>query len=80
MDYNYSVGVNVERERYTITINRKPSEMKSGIDMELLALSGMCHMNGPDSRMVYEFLLPGNFKFLRAVNFLDRCGWKRNNG
>lgn len=77
MDYRYSVGVNLEREKYTITINCHFPLMPRGIDMELIALAGMSYLNGPDKVFVYEFLLPGDFKFLRAVDFLNRCGWKK---
>ncbi len=69
----YVVGKS-DRGCPAIRINRKPSQIPRHIDMELSHSGGVItHMDGPNNRVTYEFLIPE--KLPAAEAYLKSCGW-----
>lgn len=56
-----------------IVIRRKPSQIPVSIDRELLRRAGCSDMDGPNSRVAYEF--SDVILFRQAIEFLQKCGW-----
>jgi hypothetical protein len=61
----------------TIIIRRKPSEIPRSLDWALLKLAGTASQNGPESIVIYEFLIPERYP--TALVELYSRGWKPNN-
>lgn len=61
---------------YDIVINRKPSEIPISIDRELSYMGCIVDLDGPNSRVTYQFFEKENQQ--KAIEFLIRCGWIEN--
>lgn len=59
-----------------IVIRRKPSAIPAHLDRKLGNLAGLCHMNGPNNMVTYEFLLPENIK--EAESYLKGTMWTKD--
>lgn len=70
----YEVGEN-SKGRPTITIRRKSSQIPNHLDLAILRLAGKADMDGLNSIMVYEFLLPE--KLPTAEKYLRNSLWKK---
>lgn len=64
-----------DRGRDVLTIHRKPSQVPVHVDRTLSHLGCMVSMDGPNSRMDYEFYFPDGLK--KAEEYLTRCDWVR---
>jgi len=61
--------------RPLIIIRRKPSQIPISIDMELIRLAGHAYMDGPNSIVTYEFLLPERLE--KAEKYLQMRQWQK---
>lgn len=71
----YQVGENGEGKP-VILIRRKPSQIPAHIDRKLGQLAGVSHMDGPNSMVTYEFLLPENLP--EALAYLKGTMWEKD--
>ncbi len=55
--------------RKCIVIPRKPSQIPSGIDMDLLTIAGYAVMDGANNKVTYEF--PNEERFKKGVSALS---------
>ena len=60
--------------RNCIVIRRKPSQMPPSIDLELMRLGCIGHMDGPNSRLTFEFFSVEGFE--QGKKLLEHCFWK----
>lgn len=70
----YKLGTS-RRGRPTIIINRKPSQIPGHLDLALIRLAGTAELDGPNSVVTYEFLLPE--KLPAAEKYLKGSMWEK---
>ena len=61
--------------RECITIRRKPSQIPYRIDLSLMKIGCMGHMNGPENYCSYVFFDGERAK--KGIQFMLDCGWKQ---
>lgn len=76
MDNIYSTGKALfyGQLRNYILIPRKPSQIPIHIDREIMHSGAICHMDGPNNRVLYEIMFDD--KFEKIKDYLNKCGWK----
>ena len=71
----YSVSLSLQGER-VIVIYRKPSDIPERIDRGLTHLAASVFMDGPNSKVVYEFSNADSLS--KAEEFLKNMNWERD--